>query len=266
MRSWNKVIAVTMLSLIFIAGCKEDSDPVSPAPDTHEELHDIAIRFYPKFGSSALTLNKKYLNAGGDSVQFTVLKFYLSEMSLIDTTGKYVAMSGLALVDFSTMTNGYVEVKTKGPDGTYRGLAFSVGVPTTENHKDAATQAAPLGPNAGMYWAWNPGYIFHKVEGKADSVTTPIDFSYHIGEDSRRAMIFLATMSGASKTSFVVEHHETNSFSVAVDYSKMFSVGLDGVTPMKVSKNSSERIHHVGPAQLANRTYANSTTLFSRIL
>jgi hypothetical protein len=264
MRSWNRLTVIAVLALFFITGCKEDSDPLTPAPDA--ELHDIAIRFYPKFGSSALAFNKKYLNAGGDSVQFTVLKFYLSEISLIDTTGKYIPMTGLSLVDFSTLTNGYVEVKTKGPDGTYRGITFSVGVPSSENHKDASTQAPPLGPNAGMYWAWNPGYIFHKVEGKADSVTTPIGFSYHIGEDSRKATILLATMSGTSKTSFVVEHHETNSFSVAVDYSKMFSVGLDGVSPMKVTKNSSERIHHVGPAQLANRTFANSTTLFSRIL
>lgn len=261
----NTIIAITLISILFVAGCKDESDPIAPAPTTETEVHGISIRFYPKYGSSALALNKKYLNAAGDSVQMTKLMFYVSELSLIDTTGKYVAMTGLSLVDFSTLTNGYVEVKTKGPDGTYRGITFSVGVPTSLNHQDASTQAAPLGPNSGMYWAWNPGYIFHKIEGKVDSANAQKDFSFHIGEDSRKASIFLATMSGASKTSFVVAHHDTNSFSVAVDYSKFFSVGLDGVSPMKLSQNVAERIHHVGPAQLANRTFANSTTLFSRI-
>ncbi|MFZ4621316.1 MAG: MbnP family protein [Bacteroidota bacterium] len=257
------MITAVLFAAVLISGCKKDDGPVAAAPDT--ELHDISIRFYPKFGAADLQFNKKYLNAANDSVQFITAKFYISEIALIDSTGALVPMEGLALVNFASLTNGYTEVKTKGPDGTYRGIRFSVGIPVSENHKDAAAQSLPLGPNSGMYWGWNPGYIFHMIEGKVDSAAVQRDFFFHIGEDNRKASIMLATISGTGKTSFTVEHTNTNIFSVSADYAKLFSLGLDGVNPLKLSQNVSERSHHVTPAQLANRTFANTSTMFTRI-
>lgn len=264
MTLYKHYLVVLFFSAAFIvSGCKKEDDPVAAAPVT--ELHDIAIRFYPKFGASPFQFNKKYLNAANDSVQFITAKFYISEIALVDSNGALVPMEGLALVNFASLTNGYAEVKTKGPDGTYRGIRFSVGIPVSENHKDAATQSLPLGPNSGMYWGWNPGYIFHMIEGKVDSAALQRDFFFHIGEDNRKASVLLASLTGSGKTTFTVEHTNTNVFSVSADYAKVFTVGLDGVNPMKLSQSVAERSHHVTPAQLANRTFANTSAMFSRI-
>lgn len=257
------LVSVTTGAILFIAGCTSDDTTVTP-PVT-AEMTALTLHFVPMFGTAPLVFNKKYLNAGGDSVQFITAKFYLSDVHLVDSLGRLTPVDGFSFVNFASLTNGAVDVTLQGPVGTYRGITFSVGVPLEENHKDAATQSLPLGPNSGMYWGWNPGYIFHMMEGKVDSAAVQRDFFFHVGEDSRRGTIMLASLAGSTKTVYTVQKGAANTFSIAVDYAKLFSVGLDGVNPMKLSLHPDERAHHVTPAQLANRTFANTLTMFSRI-
>jgi len=271
--------SICLFSLLLIAGCKSDDNPVTN-PTTPDTRKSVELRFYPRFGSEPLVLNQKFLNAGGDSVWFTTIRFYLSETALIDTLGGLVPLEGddhvhkvahdetpnIWLVDFGSaeFVNGYYRVMVKGEPGKYRGIKFSVGVPYDLNHRDASLQDPPLGPNSGMYWSWNPGYIFHMMEGKADSSGTAIDFAYHLGTDNRKVTASLATLSGTGVTEFVVSTSAENVFSINVDYSKLFAVGLSGAGPMVISQNTNERAHHVGPANLADRVFANTSTMFTR--
>lgn len=267
-----------LTSLVLINGCKKDEGTTAPTPVDNSK--PIELRFYPKWGTAPLSLNTRYVNAAGDTVQFSTIKFYISETALVDTTGREILLadgdthakaahgSGLAiwLVDMSATTvaaNGYYKFLVKGNPGKYRGLKFSVGVPFSENHKDASTQSEPLGPNSGMYWSWNPGYIFHKIEGRVDSAGQSKVLNYHLGEDNRKAVIRLASLSG-TVTEFIVG--ETNNiFKVDVDYSKLFTAGLNNPSlPMNVRMNPAERSHHVGPRNLADRIFANSQLMFAR--
>ena len=181
------LLSSLLSSVLLIAGCSDDTAPLTPLPTDSTALKSVVLRFVPKFGDAPLLLGRKYLDAGGDSVSFTTIKLYVSEMALVDSTGAELPMPGIALVDFGAdgvAAKGYATVTTRAKAGTYRGIRFSIGVPSADNHRDAATQALPLGPNSGMYWGWNPGYIFHMIEGKADSASTTVDFAYHIGEDN----------------------------------------------------------------------------------
>jgi hypothetical protein len=277
MKLFPNVMIIAAITLLTLAGCKKESTVEPPAtPDTRKE---IELRFFPKFGTTPLQLNEKYLNAAGDSVWFTTLKFYLSETALIDTLGAAIPLEGeshlhkgqhgttpnIWMVDFSDaefVANGYFSVHVKGNPGKYRGIKFSVGVPYDLNHRDVSTQDPPLGPNSGMYWAWNPGYIFHKMEGKVDSAGTPRDFLYHLGLDHRKATITLASLSG-TVTEFVVSETGPNVFSIDVDYSKLFTPGLNGAA-LQLRQNPSERVHHVGPEALADRIFLNTTKMFTR--
>jgi hypothetical protein len=273
-----KIIPAIVAIGVVLQSCKKEETPMTPTPVDNSKV--IEMRFYPKWGTAPLTLNTRYTNAAGDTVQLSAIKFYVSEAALVDSTGKEFKLtdgdahakashgSGLAiwLVDMSATTvaaNGYYPFQAKGAPGKYRGVKFSVGVPFDENHKDAATQGEPLGPNSGMYWSWNPGYIFHKIEGRVDSAGQQKVLNYHLGEDNRKATIRLASFT-VPVTEFVVGE-SNNVFKVDVDYSKLFIAGLNNPSlPMNVKMNVAERSHHVGPKNLADRIFANSQLMFAQ--
>ena len=269
MRYTNFILITCIGFALSLVACSEEENPTNPSQD----LQTIQLRFVPMFGDQPLQLGQPHVNAADDTVQFTTLKFYTSEFALVNTDGSETTMEGLALIDFDTptlTTNGYVATEVKGPAGTYRGIKFALGVPFDENHRDVSTQSEPLGPNSGMYWGWNPGYIFSKVEGRVDSMGTPVDFLYHTGEDNRRKTIRLASLHGDNITEFIVEKddghsdHEHNIYTINVDYSKFFARGLDPSQPMQVKMNPAERRNHVGPKDLADRTAANLSEMFSK--
>lgn len=260
----NLLLVIVLFSSLLLVSCKDDTNPVT-TPETN--LVNLEVSFYPMFGSSNLQMNKKFRNAAGDSVQFTTLKFYLSNIVLLDSTGKTypVTSDKVMMVDFSdahVAEHGSFHVNVKVQPGTYRGLKFEVGVPYDENHKDASTQSLPLGPSSGMFWSWNSGYIFHKIEGKADSGSgsANISFLYHIGGDNRKVTAQIGTLSGASVTSFVVPADGSGEYGVNVDYSALFTTGLTGTAPLSVSANTNERVAHGGA--LLDRVFLNTTAAF----
>jgi hypothetical protein len=267
-------IALALVLVIIIFPACESEETVAV---TENAQGVIELRFYPKFGTDVLALNTEYMNAGGDNIRFTDIIFYVSEVALIDTSGAEIPAQqdqmvpgttpNVWLVNFADsafMANGYLSVKVLGDPGLYRGVRFSVGLPSDLNHRDVSTQLPPLGPNSGLYWGWNPGYIFHMMVGKVDSAGTDVDFFYHLGEDTHKNSVYLANLDRMSPTEFTVSETGDNIFSVDVDYSKLFMIGLDGVTPMDLDMNPDERFHHVGPANMVNRVYANTLTMFTR--
>jgi hypothetical protein len=55
-----------------------------------------------------------------------------------------------------------------------------VGVDSTRNVSGAQTGA--LDPTNGMFWTWNTGYIFAKLEGRSPSSAAPFQkLTHHIG-------------------------------------------------------------------------------------
>lgn len=256
-------LLLSLSVLAFLSACDDNSS--GSDSDDHTHSH-VVLNISGAFGSSALTLNTPYYTSSGDTVQFTTLKFYVSEIALIDSFGVEHPIGSIHMADLSSAdytADGKVTLELEATPGFYRGLKFNVGVPFADNHKDAATQNAPLGASSGMYWSWNPGYIFHMIEGKTDSAGKSINFGWHVGEDTRNLTVRLASLTG-TKTSFVVESGKDNVFNVSADYSKLFDTGLNPSGKLSPKNNPAERIHHVGPKNLADRIYANTSLMFSR--
>ena len=66
------------------------------------------------------------------------------------------------------------------PAGVYRGVRMLVGVDSTRNV--SGVQSGALDPANGMFWTWNSGYIFAKLEAKSPVSTAPLqNVTYHIG-------------------------------------------------------------------------------------
>jgi hypothetical protein len=271
-------------AVMALAGCLTDTTVEKKnvyvgGPDTallNAEGQTLKLCFLGRFGGDSLKTGRKYRTAGGDSVRFEMAKFYVSEIALVDSNGKSHYLIGTHLVDMldsASQARGYAIVSVKALPGTYRGVRFSVGVPFDENHRDAATQSAPLGTESNMFWTWNSGYIFHRVEGKVDSAGSEKPFLYHIGTDNSKLQVNLFSVEDTSRAITVAGHHKVSvqnalaksthevetHLPIQADYKMIFG---DSATGLRPSSNTGERQSH-GMGALANRVYANTQNIFS---
>lgn len=71
------------------------------------------------------------------------------------------------------------------PEGEYKTLSFTLGIDSVRNTADISRRTGVLDPTAeggDMYWGWNSGYIFFKMEGTSSvSAAAGNLFMYHLG-------------------------------------------------------------------------------------
>lgn len=131
----------------------------------------VRIPFEAVFAGSAIGCDDS------SAVNLTDLRFYVFDVQLVDEFGNTQQLEltadglwqrgGLALIDLESgsgsCSNGTSEtnavVRGKVPQGNYRGLEFTVGVPFEWNHGDPLTAESPLG-DPDMHWHWRGGYKF----------------------------------------------------------------------------------------------------------
>lgn len=184
----NLIFSALFLSCIFIA-CKKDTEikPNEPVADVPVEpiylegAGQAAFDFKAMINGGPLTGNKVwYKNANGDS--FTVSKFNYYFTNII-----FKKSDGTSFVEKeSYYLNKHLSGKetftiTGIPTGTYTSVDFLIGVDSYRNVSGAQTGA--LDVKEDMFWDWNTGYIFFKLEGDYKTVNTPEPASYaiHVG-------------------------------------------------------------------------------------
>jgi hypothetical protein len=117
-----------------------------------------------------------YLNAAGNYYSVSLLKYYISNIILVDTKGKEIELNNNDLIDAfgNNKTDSYTI-----PNGEYRQMRFIFGVNADNN--TSGDQSGDLDPSNGMLWSWATGYIFFKHEGKyldAGNTEKPLEFHY----------------------------------------------------------------------------------------
>lgn len=180
MRAYHKTALLPLLLAAFPA------QAASPAV-----RQDVAIHFAFQAGGAPVECGKPIAALGVTKVaaQLRDARFYVSNLALIDADGKEtpVALDSndwqnphVALIDFENQkgrckgTRGANDVITGGvPVGKYKGLVFTVGVPSLAkdaqgndvalNHSNLATAPAPLDVQ-GMNWGWQAGRKFIAIE------------------------------------------------------------------------------------------------------
>lgn len=171
----NRTMGPALLLTFLLASC----DPVEPTRSVTIELvgrvGDRAFacgETYEGIGTTASTL------VGGD------FRFYVHDVRVTTEDGAEHAVSltddgvwqngGVALIDLedgaagcdggNAPTNGRLVGTIPERAGAITGVRFRVGVPEARNHLDAATAPSPLNLTA-MFWGWQAGYRFLRVEG-----------------------------------------------------------------------------------------------------
>ena len=147
----------------------------------------ITISFSHVAGEKDLSLgNTTYVNPSGEEFKVTALKYFISNISFTKTDGSVYVVpqdSCYFIIDHSQSSSLTPIVTT--PAGQYTKMSFLIGVDSLRNTKDISQRLGALDPTgsaADMYWTWNSGYIFFKMEGSSPvSPQTDKSFRYHIG-------------------------------------------------------------------------------------
>ncbi len=171
-----------LIALLFFAftSCKNKENPAPPVPN-----HYVKINVHPKYGTETLYLDSVFQTSEGYDIKFTDIKFYLQDVK----NGTSV-LSPVGLFDYRV--KGVQAVKEIGTKDNFSSFTANLGVDASINHNDPTTfsNSSPLNiSNANdMHWGWNPGYIFVKVEAKADTLQDGIanfdqTIVFHIGLD-----------------------------------------------------------------------------------
>lgn len=139
------------------------------------------VHFNFTFKGQALVAGKNYFHSDlNDSIQFTTLRFYLSNFKIQDNFNKMVKCDTYYyLVDFTQDSTCTIQLPNtfKGIEGM---LQFDFGIDSATNSQGA--MAGVLDPTTGMYWTWQSGYINCKIEGYCKRAATRKNFfQYHIG-------------------------------------------------------------------------------------
>ncbi len=205
----------------------------------------ITLEFDNIVGGADLQLNTgSYTNESGEQFKVSMLRYFVSNIVLTNVNGsKYIVPqdSSYFLIDESKPST--LKTSIKIPEGEYSKLEFILGVDSLRNTKDLSQRTGvldPTGEASGMYWSWNSGYIFFKMEGNSpSSKLTNNVFQYHIGlfggystptlNNLKNISIDL-TQRGIAK----VKTGKTPNVHLLVDVSKVFN----GTNKVSISANT----------------------------
>lgn len=166
---------VALLAALGLSACHRGDDG---AP-LHVEISHVV-------GEQPLQLGASLSLANGEQLSVDKLRYYLSNFRLRKRDGSWSAAAHADedarhyfLVDEAVGGSKIFDVSGFAT-GEYEGIEFLVGVDAARNAAGAQTGA--LDPAHGMFWTWNTGYIFFKLEGHSpQSSASGNGVTWHVG-------------------------------------------------------------------------------------
>lgn len=237
------LIIFCLSTTLFITSCDKDKEEdINP-----DEKGSITLHFDNRLGSEDLVLNSgNYTNALGQTFNISMFNYFISNIQLHNTDGSVYTIpqnDSYFLVKESDESTQEITIDNV-PEGNYNKITFTVGVDSLRNTmpiSDRTGNLDPAGVAAGMYWMWNSGYIFMKMEGTAASA--PLDtasnshlFQYHIGGFggySSPTINNIKTVTISSSSNAEVRTDVTPEAHIYVDAAKV----LNGTTNIDFSAN-----------------------------
>jgi hypothetical protein len=141
---------------------------------------NLELKFSNYVGNELLVLDTiTYLNELNQEFNVTKFKYYVSRITLQKLNGEEFSLNSHFLIDQETKSSSTIQLN-EVPIGEYSSIRFTIGVDSLSNCSGA--QTGVLDPINGMFWTWNSGYIFMKLEGVSSASVSPLSiFEYHIG-------------------------------------------------------------------------------------
>ncbi|GAB3020427.1 MbnP family protein [Spirosoma pulveris] len=205
----------------------------------------MRIAFDNVVGTSDLKLSAgTYQNAAGESFSVTKFNYFVSNIRLQKDDGSEFVVpqdSSYFLIQEEKPASQTITLSNI-PAGNYTRVTFVVGVDSARSMADISKRTGILDPalNNGMYWDWNSGYIFMKIEGTSAVAPAAQNnaFFYHIGGFGRANVKInnIRTVSlPFAGTAARVEAGSTPTIGLKTDALKIFN----GPTKLSIAQNPS---------------------------
>ena len=172
----SQYLLAIFCSILLFASCKKNDEAI--ATDTKG---NFSIEFEHQVSGTALALNTTtYKNAKNEDFKISVFKYYVSNIKLSKADGtSYLIPESYFLIDESKSASKLISLKDI-PTGDYAKIEYIIGVDYARNLAGAQTGA--LDPINGMFWTWNSGYVFVKLEGTSPLSTAANNLlTFHVG-------------------------------------------------------------------------------------
>lgn len=184
--SFKMAALAALMSALAFGACRKDKND-----DLIEGTGSITLEFHNKAGSEDLRFDKDYRTPHGDTIRFSLFNYFISNIELIDEKGEiYVVPKNESyFLCKHDVTDSRKITIPNVPAGNYKAVRFVIGVDSLMSAAPLEQRTGVLDPvtgAAGMYWAWNSGYIFVKMEGTSPQAPMNANLGfravrYHIG-------------------------------------------------------------------------------------
>jgi hypothetical protein len=242
------ISSLALLGLLFVLSCKPNEDPEAIGAG---DKNSVVIEFDNRLGGQKLVLGQTTAkNGSNEDVTLTTLNYFVSNIQLTKDDGTVVKFpENYYLVRQSNVAS----LKATLPDvpaGNYRELSFLVGVDSARSTAHVSKRTGVLDVagygDDGMYWSWNSGYIFMKLEGTSPAAPPRASgqrqFQWHVGgfggysgptpNNLRRVTLPLGELATVRRN-IAPEVH------LYVDALKVF----DGVTSLSIAKTAEASVN-----------------------
>lgn len=174
------ILFLSLFAVSFASSCKKEE----PGYNSNAK-GELTVEFDNIVGAADLQLNTAlYSNASGEAFTISKMKYYVSNFKLATANGSVYTIpqdSSYFLIEEGVNNKAKLSV----PEGEYTSISFVLGVDSLRNTMDLSKRTGVLDPGAAaseMYWGWNSGYIFLKLEGTSPAVASANHvFMYHSG-------------------------------------------------------------------------------------
>ena len=184
--SLSKLILLAVVASISCASCKKsDEDIIDP-----NATNTVSVEFDNRMGDQKLILGTTpYKNGSGEDFTVTTFNYFISNISLKKDDGTvHKFPNQYFLVRQADAKSQVIQLKDV-PSGNYSEMTFTVGVDSLKSISPVTERVGVLDVTSygddGMYWSWNSGYLFMKLEGTSAAVpaTANIDHKFwlHVG-------------------------------------------------------------------------------------
>ena len=144
--------------------------------------HTLSIQFRPTYQGKDLLLQHPYI-IDGDTIRISQFRMLVGHIKLWSQQSNPTQAPAhidptYHLIDAEDPSS--LSIKLTGLASKLYDLGFTIGVDSALSKQ--GVQSGALDPTKGMFWAWNTGYIFIKVEGTSSaSKARKHLFGYHLG-------------------------------------------------------------------------------------
>ncbi len=183
----KKIYSILFFIAIIVSACTKEKDQIITPIG---KLASVQLIFDNVVGSSDLVLDSQsYVNDFEE--EFTVKKFnyFISNIAFKKADGTYVGIpqdSSYFLIKEIDAFSHTANINLLN-EGEYTGIRFILGVDSLRSTMPKEMQTGVLdqgGYASDMYWVWNQGYIFLKLEAykyQPKGGSSNIPYVYHIG-------------------------------------------------------------------------------------